>query len=255
MRSRSKNRLRKSRGREVETAHHETEVKLRVGNRAAFLRQLARLKAKLARPRVHEMNALYDTGAGDLLRRGQMLRLRVEEPAPEMSSNCTERSSRRGRERAKICAWLTFKGPPRGTKAYVANRYKVREEHEVRFFDHEEMARILETLGLRPSFRYEKFRTTYELPHVSRLKVALDETPIGLFVELEGECDDIDRAAKLLGFAASDYINKSYGALFMEARGVKRARGGSRVEPRPASRLPDMVFQQISQKEKQIPRH
>jgi adenylate cyclase class 2 len=242
MPSRSKNGLRKSRGSEVETAHRETEVKLRLKDRAAFLRQLARLKAKLTRARVHEMNTLYDAEAGDLLRRGQILRLRVEKPAPERSSNRTERASRRGRGRAEICAWLTFKGPTGGAKARAANRYKVREEHEVRIFDHEEMRKILEALGLRPSFRYEKFRTTYELPRMSGLKVALDETPIGLFAELEGECHQIDRAARLLGFAATDYINQSYGALFKEACGVKRARGGSHLEPRPASRLPDMVF-------------
>jgi len=39
------------------------------------------------------------------------------------------------------------------------------------------------------------------------LKLVLDETPIGLFVELEGGRGEINRAARLsrlLGFSASD---------------------------------------------------
>src|SRR5207248_10996663 len=59
----------------------ETEVKLRVPERPRLLRQLARLKAKLIRARVHEMNTLYDTREGNLARHGQMLRIRVERPA------------------------------------------------------------------------------------------------------------------------------------------------------------------------------
>jgi hypothetical protein len=62
-------------------------------------------------------------------------------------------------------------------------------------------------------------------------------------MELEGERGQIKRAAGLLGFHSSDYINKSYGALFMEARGRSRARGrASQVEPTPLSGLPDMLF-------------
>lgn len=234
--------MRKSRRRGIEKERHETEVKLRIPDRSKFLRQLARLQAKRTRARVHEMNTLYDTEAGDLLRRGQMLRLRVEEPAPQPNSNGRAAARRVRSGKAETWVWLTFKGPLRGAKTHAANRYKVREEHEARILNHEEMPKIFEALGLRPSFRYEKFRTTYELPRRKALKVVLDETPIGLFAELEGEREQIDRAAERLGFAASDYINKSYGALFMEARGVKPARGSSHVEPRPGARLPDMVF-------------
>jgi len=242
VRSRSKTRLRKSRRREAEKAGHETEVKLRIPDQAKFLRQLARLEAKLTRARVHEMNTLYDTEATDLLRRGQVLRLRVERPAPQAISNGSARTRHIGAEKMETCAWLTFKRPAPTATTKALKQYKVREEHEVRIFGHQEMPKIFEALGLRPSFRYEKYRTTYELPGMRGLKLVLDETPIGLFVELEGDREQIDRAAGLLGFAASDYISKSYGALFMEACGVKPARGGSRVEPRPASRLPDMVF-------------
>jgi hypothetical protein len=45
--------------------------------------------------------------------------------------------------------------------------------------------------------------------------VELDETPIGEFLELEGPPSAIDRMAKLLGYSRSDYITKSYLALYL----------------------------------------
>ena len=58
------------------------------------------------------------------------------------------------------------------------------------------MARILRALGLHPVFRYEKFRTTYALPGVRGLKIELDETPVGIYLELEGPIARIDRGAR-----------------------------------------------------------
>jgi adenylate cyclase class 2 len=185
------------------------------------------------------MNTLYDTRDGKLARQGQMLRLRVERRARR-----TDRAEKKSKG-AGVSALLTIKGPglPRkgGPKRASAARYKIREEHELRIGDHEEMPGILEALGLRPWFRYEKFRTTYRLPGIAHLKLELDETPVGSFLEIEGERDAIDRAATLLGFARSDYIDKSYGALFMEQRGLPR-KAASQIEPTPFSGLPDMLF-------------
>jgi adenylate cyclase class 2 len=255
MRSASKTAARKSGHGAPKGGRTETEIKLRVGDRRALLRQLAGLKAKLIAPRVHEMNTLYDTPDGKLARQAQMLRLRVER-ATHGAAGAGKRSKGDG-----ISALLTFKGPltslrkgsikhsnkgskkssKRTPKAAPGERYKVREEHELRIADHGEMPRILEALGLRPWFRYEKFRTTYSLPGISHLKVELDETPVGLFLEIEGERGAIDRAAELLGFSRSDYIDGSYGALFMEQLGLAR-KAAPQNEPTPFSGLPDMVF-------------
>ncbi|MGH9789884.1 MAG: hypothetical protein ACRD5W_01625, partial [Candidatus Acidiferrales bacterium] len=49
-----------------------------------------------------------------------------------------------------------------------------------------------------------------------RLKVELDVTPIGCFLELEGPPREIDRAARLLGYARKDYIAANYLALYRE---------------------------------------
>lgn len=243
MRSASKTGLRKSghgapKRANPKRTNVETEVRLRVPNRPRLLRQLARLKAKLIRARVHEMNTLYDTQDGNLARHGQMLRIRVERPARRAYQQVTIPKTEQ--EKPGKSVWLTFKGPIKGARANDRGQYKVREEREVRIFDDPQMPRILEALGLRPWFRYEKFRSTFRLPDMKSLKLVLDETPIGLFVELEGERKEINRAAALLGFGASDYINKSYGALFMEERGLSRP--ASHNEPAPSSGLADMVF-------------
>jgi adenylate cyclase, class 2 len=238
MRSASKTALRKSGRMALKKANTEIEVKLRIRDGRRLLRQLARLKAKLTHARVHEMNTLYDTPDGNLARHGRMLRLRVERPAGRPDG--PRKTRKTGTEGPEISALLTFKGPPNGAQASEPGRYKIREEHELHISDCQEVPKILEALGLRRWFRYEKYRTTFELPGMSRVKLVFDETPIGLFVELEGERGEINRAAELLGFARSDYINQSYGALFMQECGL--ARPTSQIEPTPASGLPDMLF-------------
>jgi adenylate cyclase class 2 len=238
MRSASKTGLRKSDRRAGKKSNTEIEVKVRIGDRRGFLRQLSRLKAKLRRARVHEMNTLYDTGDGQLARQGQMLRLRVERPTGRVRSAGRRPEFAKGRPAST--GVLTFKGPVNGAETNNPEPYKVREEHELCISNPEEMPKIFEALGLRPCFRYEKFRTTFSLPGMTQLKLTLDETPIGLFVELEGEREEIDRAAEMLGFARSDYINKSYGALFVEER--RLAGGALGKEPTSFSGITDMLF-------------
>jgi adenylate cyclase class 2 len=109
---------------------------------------------------------------------------------------------------------LTFKGPVQpGTM-------KVREEHETVVADGEVLLTILGALGLRVWFRYEKFREEYSREDIV---IAIDETPIGVFVEIEGSEDHIRRAAEALGKAPGDYVTASYRTLYLEhcsAQGV-----------------------------------
>jgi adenylate cyclase class 2 len=44
----------------------------------------------------------------------------------------------------------------------------------------------------------------------------LDETPVGVYLELEGSPRWIDRSARQLGFSEPDYIVRSYGRLYLE---------------------------------------
>lgn len=219
----------------------ETEVKLRVADREALLCQLARLRASYG-GRVHEMNTLYDTPDGALARKGKLLRIRVERPADRTKSLAKVPSARRN----SPAALLTYKGPVQpeeSSKPRGGRRYKSREERQVRVADGELLARILKALGLRPSFRYEKYRSTYRLPRLSGVRLDLDETPIGDFLEAEGTRAAIDRSAALLGYRPADYITKSYGQLFrdeprMTGRGASSSKRGR--NPRAGSR--DMLF-------------
>ena len=63
---------------------------------------------------------------------------------------------------------------------------------------------------------YQKYREVWEWAGV---EIVIDETPVGVFVELEGGADAIDRAAGALGRTAADYVTASYPDLF-------RAQGG-----------------------------
>jgi adenylate cyclase class 2 len=212
-------------------AGEEIEVKLPVADRAALRRRLRRLRAKPQGVRVHEMNTLYDTPESGLRGSGRMLRIRVEQPASEHGQ------ATKTAKAAPLTALLTFKGPAL-PEVSAGPAYKVRDERESRVLDGKAVAGILEGIGLRPSFRYEKYRSTFRLPGLPGLKVELDETPIGDFLELEGGIEAIDRAAKILGFGPTDYITRSYPALYAE-HASNRPVAGQQGGPLPAS---DMLF-------------
>ena len=197
----------------------ETEIKLRVDDVPAFHRALQRIGAHLADPavsRVHEENVVFDTPEGRLANRGQLLRIRTETPEVREGSDLAESKPR---------VILTFKQPlarsagPE-TESPSDGPYKVRDEIELEVTDAVHLARIFEGLGMKGWFRYEKYRTTFQLPASEAwargLLIELDETPIGTFVELEGPASAIDRAAKELGHSKQDYILKNYLTLYTE---------------------------------------
>jgi adenylate cyclase, class 2 len=185
-------------GRAAGKPARETEIKLRLSSAADGRRRLKRLGARAA-GRVFERNLVFDTPDGMLFSRGQLLRLRSARPM--------------GRGGAGGRAEVTNKGPAKGGRRA---RYKVRTETEFEVSDAAAAEAILAALGLVVRFRYEKRRTTYRLPRRAGLEIVLDETPIGAFLELEGRPREIDRAARMLGFAAADYIVSSYLGLYLE---------------------------------------
>ena len=73
--------------------------------------------------------------------------------------------------------------------------------------------RVLRELGLSVWFRYEKYRE--EFAHEDVI-VAIDETPVGVFVEIEGSEPGIASMAKALGRSQDDYVVDSYRALFLQ---------------------------------------
>ncbi len=171
--------------------HHsaqETEIKLPLADAAEGRRLLRSAGFRVARRRVFESNTLFDTAGAKLRKSGLVLRVR--------------QSGRR--------AVLTYKGPA------SVGRHKSREELETDLANAETFSAVLSRLGFQPVFRYEKYRTEYgeETGGI----VTVDETPIGVFLELEGEPDWIDRTAVRLGFTTADYITSSYASLYLRHR-------------------------------------
>jgi adenylate cyclase, class 2 len=213
------------------TVHRqEIEIKLRVLDVAAILARLQRLGAREISPRTHESNTLYDTPRQHLRRRGQLIRIRIVQPASNFGR-------KRPHENPPVV--LTFKGPAlvsddasnAGGRVKMLHRFKVKEEAEVTLLGAKEIDRILRALGLRPAFRYEKFRTTFLLPGLRSLKIELDETPVGIYLELEGTIGAINRAARLLGYTRKDYRKESYGSLYLAACRRRGRKPGNMLFP------------------------
>jgi adenylate cyclase, class 2 len=188
--------------------NQEIEIKLAIEDIAALRGKLRKLRAKVA-PRFFERNELYDTPQSDLRSSGRLLRIRVETPAPGKTIRPPRSTNANSR------GVLTFKAPIEGIDPSSPRRYKQREELEINFQPANQLEPILRALGFRPGFRYEKFRTEYTLPKLKGLHLDLDETPIGNYLELEGQPKAIDRAAKLLGFDTQNYVTATYWDLYV----------------------------------------
>jgi adenylate cyclase class 2 len=100
--------------------------------------------------------------------------------------------------------YLTFKGAPR------PGPVKSREEIETHIDDAEVGQALLAALGFRATFRSQKYREEFAL---GATRVAIDETPMGTYVEVEGAPADIEPATNRLGRSRADYILESYPAL------------------------------------------
>jgi adenylate cyclase class 2 len=167
----------------------ETEVKLRVASAETARERLRRVGAQLARERHFEDNVLFDDRAGSLRESGTVLRLR--------------RTPRGG--------VLTFKGPRE-----IEEGVKSREERETAVEAPDQVGAILRNLGYRPTFRYQKYRESWT-HHGQEIEV--DETPIGVFLEIEGDLEGIRAVAAELGFSPADFIAESYVGLFFAGGG------------------------------------
>jgi adenylate cyclase class 2 len=189
--------------RKVQNTHTEIEVKLRLTDLRDMLARLKHLGA-ISHGRVLEQNTLFDTPDSDLRRNGRLIRVRIGTPAPG-----------HGLTGGLPQAVLTAKAPPSAGKPRASKRkpspFKERAESELTLRNPAAFLRSLPPLGLRPGFRYEKFRTSFRY---RGLHLDLDETPVGIILELEGEPQAIDRTAKALGFSPQDYVRATYWDLY-----------------------------------------
>jgi predicted adenylyl cyclase CyaB len=165
----------------------EIEVKIKVEDIERLKTKLATLRATLTKNRYYEENALYDFPSGNLYQQHCALRLRAE----------TKKT------------FLTFKGPP-----LKSRKFKIREEYETEVKNRKQLKIILGELGLVPTVSYNKWRSVYKKKN---LKICLDETSAGNFIELEGERHDIVQFARSLGFSKKDFIKLDYIQLIHKA--------------------------------------
>jgi adenylate cyclase, class 2 len=169
-------------------AREEIEVKLPCRDLAAVRSALEKGGAILCADRHDEHNALYDDAGRGLSGGGRALRLR----------------------RAGGKTTLTYKGPAR-----FEGGAKVREERETEVSDAVEIDAILRALGFERRFLYEKRREEWQW---QGCVVALDETPIGRFVEIEGAPPAIRRLIADLSLDADEAIPYSYVELYLRKR-------------------------------------
>ncbi len=162
----------------------EYEIKLR-GDRRELDRALERAGARRRAPKTLEDDLVLDTPDRQILRAGGMLRLRS-----------------RGEQ-----FLFTMKGPKDHREDV-----KARTEIETRVEDGHALRRVLEELGYVAVIRYQKYRTTFDCgaPGCGSVVLTLDETPVGDFLEVEGDPERIHDCAAALGLGRERYETRSY---------------------------------------------
>ena len=181
----------------------EREIKLRFDSADEAREKILALGATPLLGRRLQEDCLFDTDDERLRRQRSTLRVRSEGGK----------------------ALLTWKGP------VIPGAVKIREEYETVASDGAALPTILEELGLHVWFRYEKYREEFTINDVT---IAVDETPVGVFVEIEGSEETIHETATGLGRVPADYITDSYRFLFLQHRDANGLAG------------PDMVFAGVS---------
>ena len=176
----------------------EREIKLRFNTADEARAKILALGAAPLLGRRLQEDCLFDTDDERLRRQRSTLRVRSEGGK----------------------SLLTFKGPA------IPGLVKIRDEHETVVADGAVLHTILEQLGLHCWFRYEKYREEFSNDDVV---IAVDETPVGVFVEIEGGEDAIHETARALGCAPTDYITDSYRFLFLQHRDANGLAGHDMV--------------------------
>ena len=163
----------------------EREFKFRVESLGAVVEKLREVGAERGERSVLERNWLFDRGSR-IREAGQVLRLREDNGGTR----------------------LTYKGP-----TSLEDGARVRTEIELGVSDLDAARSLLEALGFEATGYYEKRRGTWFL---GSAEIALDETPIGSFVEIEG--DRALEVVELIGFDSQGAETESYVALYEEYR-------------------------------------
>lgn len=169
----------------------EIEIKFALRDRNALVRRLHEIGAQRLYPETFEDNIVLDR-RGELRTKGAMLRVR-----------------KFGRY-----ALATYKGP-----VAFDGTVKTRDEVQTGVESFELAIQLFDSLGFKPTFRYQKFR---EVWRVRDVEVVIDRTPIGDYFEIEGPLETIRSLAEELEMNVEQGIRQSYAELY---RAHRRTRG------------------------------
>lgn len=179
----------------------ETELKFLVNAPRAFRARLRRSGFRPRGRRTLESNWIFDDPRAGLRRHGRLLRLR--------------HSGQR---------WLlTAKGPR------LPGALKRRPEVETPVGDGAACRRLLELLGYQVQMTYRRHRTVWQRAS-ERGEIAWDETPMGIYLEIEGSTAWVRRTARELGLEIAAAEPRSYPELYATRRPKGRS---SPARPRP----------------------
>lgn len=164
----------------------EQEIKLKFSDYEAARQAVITAGGRLVRSQRTQDDRFLDTTDDRLSLSGCALRMRRE---PDVTT-------------------LTFKGPMQ------PGPVKSREEIESTVADADAIEALLGNLGYAEWWRIAKVREDYL---IGETKVFIDQTPVGVFVEIEGTIDVIAATARALGREPRDYILDSYRSLYVNA--------------------------------------
>src|SRR5512138_1093463 len=169
----------------------EIEVKFPLRDRNELLLRLHELGATRLYTETFEDNIVLDR-RGELRTKGALLRVR-----------------KFGRY-----SLITYKGP-----LSIEDGIKSRDEVQTGVESFELAIQLLDSLGFKPVFRYQKFR---EVWRVREAEVVIDRTPIGDYFEIEGPVDTIRQVSAEVGMNMDQAIRQTYADLYRQYR---RTRG------------------------------
>ena len=169
----------------MNSIYREIEVKFAISSVEEILRVVLEKGAVCEQETLFERNLRWDSTDETLTKTHQVLRLR---------------------DNGGVSV-LTYKSGKQNEKGLAD-----REEIETVVSNFENTRLILERLGYKIVFIYEKYRSIYRL---NDTELFLDHTPIGDYIEIEGpDGEAIRRSAELLGLNWEDRISKGYMNLF-----------------------------------------
>jgi adenylate cyclase class 2 len=165
----------------------EIEVKFSLADRGAFVARLVAAGAEQLYPETFEDNIVLDR-RGELRTKGSLLRIR------------------------KFGRYViaTYKGP-----VSFEGGIKSREEVQTGMESFERALALFDSLGFKPTFRYQKYREVWRLREV---EVVLDRTPIGEYFEIEGALETIRSVVAELELDMDTALRATYADLYRQHR-------------------------------------